>query len=105
MMNEDEQRQVLAQVDELRRTDRRAWARLRRLVIVAECCQRSPLIEVWETDPPHVRMRQLKPGKVDPGDTERKPWSGSRQGKLGFEWLSTFERMVERGGMQVRYAS
>jgi hypothetical protein len=90
---------VLAQLERLRR-DRGAWAKMRRLVIAAPCCARSPLIEVMNTMPPCVMVRQVTYGHIDPGDSDRKPWSGARRGGQGIVWLAAFEQMAERNAKQ-----
>lgn len=101
MSTQDEQLRVLAQLEALRQSgDRRAWAKARRLAIVAECCPRTPLVEVMETSPESVLVRQISYGHADIADTERKPWSGTRQGDRGFVWLSAFEDMAARGAAQ-----
>jgi hypothetical protein len=77
--------------------DRRAWAKLRRLVIFAPCCKRSPLLEVMDTDPPSVLVwGQLDYGHTDPTNPERKPWEGSRRGK-GFPPPARLATFNERG--------
>jgi hypothetical protein len=98
--SQPEEWRVLIELEQLRR-DHRAWAMLRRLVIVAPCCPRSPLIEVMDTDPPCVLVRQIAYGHVDPDAADRKVWSGARRGgQKGFVWLAAFERMAERGDKQ-----
>ncbi|WP_322859153.1 hypothetical protein U8D42_03970 [Mycobacterium europaeum] len=106
-MNEAEQHlPVLAELERLDRADaavdgRPNWMRVRRLAIFAPCCKEEPLIEVMNTEPPCVLVRQVTYGATDPADTERKPWSGARRGDVGVVWLSTFERMAEQGPPQI----
>ena len=102
MTGPDDYARVLAQLELLRRSgDRRVWAKLRRLVIAAPCCERSALVEVMDTDPPCVLVRQLAYGHTDPGDPDRKPWQGSRRGDQGIVWLAAFERMADRSAHQI----
>ncbi|BBX63030.1 hypothetical protein MSAS_22040 [Mycobacterium saskatchewanense] len=89
---------VLAALERLR-GDHEAWAKLRRLAIVAPCCKdRRPMIEVMQTDPPCVLVGQLSYGHTDLSDADRKPWAGARAyEEQGAVWLTAFEQMAERG--------
>lgn len=101
MSEPDEYSRVLAQLEMLRRCgDRGMWANMRRLAIAAPCCPGSPLVEVMDTDPPCVLVRQLSYGHTDPDDPDRKQWQGSRRGDQGIVWLAAFERMAERRAKQ-----
>jgi hypothetical protein len=82
---DDEYLPVLAALERLRRDDaalygRPNWHKMRRLVIVAECCKEEPLIEAMNTDPPCVLVGQITYGRADP---DRKPWWGARRGDQG----------------------
>lgn len=105
----EELRRVLLELERLRHADvalrgRPNWLKARRLAIFAECCKdREPLIEVMNTDPPCVLVGQVTYSedaitKFDEG-SERERWQGAgrARGSQGFVWLSTFERMAERG--------
>lgn len=80
--------------------DHRAWDALRRLTVVAECCTRSPLLEVMGTDPPCVCLGQAtvseRAATTFAGDGPRARWQGvgRARGGQGLVWLSTFEQMA-----------
>lgn len=98
MSEPDDYLPILAQLERLRRSgDRRAWAKMRRLVIAAPCCAGSPLIEVMDTTPPCVMVRQVTYGHTAPDDPDRKPWSGGRRGGQGIVRLAAFEDMAAIG--------
>jgi hypothetical protein len=110
----EELQRVLIQLQLLRNADaalhgeRPNWLAARRLAIYAKCCQdREPLVQVMNTDPPCVLLGQVIYSEdalirfVD-SDLDRSLWQGAGQarGHEGIVWLSTFERMAERGGKQ-----
>lgn len=97
---------VLADLERIRLADKpfgrpRLWLRLRRLVIVADCCKEYPLAEVMSTDPPCVLVGQVEV-KSQPCE-ERKHWAGvhGARGSQGVVWLSTFERMADANARQM----
>lgn len=89
--------------------DHKAWAKLRRLQIVAPCCKSEPVIEVMNTDPPCVLVAQPDYSGARPDDPERKPWAGVRHGGrkfdgfTGIERLAINEQQAAAGGKQVKY--
>jgi hypothetical protein len=102
MSEPDELSRMAVRLEMLRRSgEHGAWAKLRRLAIVALCCKEDdPLIEVMDTDPPCVFVAQAAISEkaitefVD--DEPREPWQGvgRDRGGRGLVWLSTFERMA-----------
>jgi hypothetical protein len=60
MSQSDELSRIAVRLDDLHRSgDHEAWAKLRRLAIIALCCKEDdPLIEVMDTDPPCVFVGQ-----------------------------------------------
>lgn len=101
MSGPDDYLRVAAQLEKLRNCeDLAVWAKTRRLAITAPCCPGAPLIQVMDTDPPCVLVRQIAYGHTDPDDPDRKPWQGSRRGDQGIVWLEAFERMATTGAKQ-----
>jgi hypothetical protein len=78
-----------------------AWAKLRRLAIVAPCCKEESLIEVMDTEPrcvllPPVAVSQNAMTRLTDGEP-RGRWQGFGRGggPPGIVWLFTFEQMAK----------
>ena len=93
--------EVAARLEVLRGSgDHKAWAKLRRVMIVAPCCKSEPLIEVMATDPPVLLVAQPDYGGARTDDPQRKPFAGVHRGGTGVERLAAVEQAAERGGHQ-----